>query len=177
MIYSFLKSIFCFLALALSFSIVAHAQEKITENTLKWSPDNAQLNVPIEHFNMIEGSWVGDGLGGQCEEYWSSMKDSLMIGMFRFMKNEKTVFTEFMYLVHDSVGWQLRVKHFNSDFTTWEEKDKSVNFRLIRAEKSRIFFNGITFERPDENSLVVFLAMKHEDRKKNEEKFVFRRLR
>lgn len=163
------------LALLLTFSMAVKAQENITGNTFRCSAKDARQNVSISHFNILEGSWTGEGLGGYCEEYWSPMKDSLMIGMFRFMENEKTVFSEFMYLMHDSAGWLLRVKHFNPDFTGWEEKNKSVSFRLIRTDENRLLFNGLTFEKPDEDILIIYLAMKNENGKQTEERFVFKK--
>lgn len=164
--------IFC-----LSFSIAVIAQQNISENTYRWSAKQTQQNVPVNRFKLLEGHWTGEGLGGQCDEYWSPMKDSLMIGLFRFIENEKTVFTEFMYLMHDSSGWLLRVKHFNPDFTGWEEKNKSVNFRLVRTDENRLLFNGLTFEAPDENTLRIYLAMKNNEGNYREERFVLKKVK
>ena len=78
-----------------------------------------------------------------------------------------------MSILEDSLGYVLKVKHFTRDFTGWEEKDKSVNFRFIKVEKEALYFKGITFIKEKENILKIYLAFKNKDGSYREEVFEF----
>jgi hypothetical protein len=56
-------------------------------------------------------------------------------------------------------NFYLKIKHFNRDLSTWEEKDKWTIFPFIKLENETAYFKGITFERKD-TKLFIYLAMK-----------------
>ena len=38
----------------------------------------------------------------------------------------------------------MQLKHFGSDFKGWEEKDETVDFKLVKIEKYAVYFDGMT---------------------------------
>lgn len=99
-----------------------------------------------------------------------------MVGTFRMVKDDSLTFSEFFYLIQTEQGTVLRVKHFNPDFTGWEEKDKSVDFPLIKVEGKTAWFHGLTYATQPDGSLRVFVAMKSKDDSFREAQFHFQRV-
>ena len=58
-------------------------------------------------------------------------------------------------------GLRLRVKHFNPDFTAWEDKAEWHSFEPVAVEPNRLRFDGLRFERNgDDLTIVVTLKQK-----------------
>ncbi len=152
---------------------VCTAQTQLTENVYKIDSAASSGKASAEDFAMLVGHWTGTGLGGVCDENWLSPADNRMHGVFRLVKDGKIVFTEYMSILQDSAGWALKVKHFTPDFVGWEAKDKSVDFRFIRAEKNALYFSGITFIVEENKKLTIYLAFRQKDKTYREEVFVF----
>ena len=57
----------------------------------------------------------------------------------------------------------LKVKHFNADFSAWEDKEDYVRFRFIKAEEDAVHFSGISFYKVGENELNAYLVMRDGD--------------
>ncbi len=97
----------------------------------------------------LAGHWVGDGLGGTCDEVWLPplAGSGEMLGAFRFVAGGKTQFTEHFVLAQDGASLTLKLKHFAADFTGWEEKDKHVTFRLVKVETDAVYFGGLTYRK------------------------------
>ncbi len=112
----------------------------------------------LEELYWITGFWTGTGLGGECEELWMPEKDGQMIGTFRFWKDGKLVFSEFMNLVQEGDTFSLKLKHFGADLTPWEEKDEWTTFRLVELGENTVWFHGLTMERRGDE-LIYKLAL------------------
>ncbi|HEX8517861.1 MAG TPA: DUF6265 family protein [Bacteroidia bacterium] len=157
----------------LTFNFVS-AQVKLTENTLQ-ADTSIKRGISISDFSFITEYWQGKGFGEKCEELWMPAIGEQMHGTFRLQGNNKLSFAEFMTISKDSLGYVLKVVHFNPDFSTWEEKDKTTDFRFIKAEKNTAWFSGLTFRLNERNELIIYLALKEEGKEFYEEKFVFRK--
>ncbi len=121
------------------------------------TPESSGFN--IEDFSWLVGTWTGDGFGGQSEETWSTPVDDTMMGMFRHYKDGEIVFYEFLLL--DETG--LKLKHFNPDITSWEEKDDFVSFEMISYTKDKIELKGLVFERKSDTEMEIHLRMRKSD--------------
>lgn len=165
-----------FLAVLLLVS-VSGAQTQQTPNTLKLDDVAKMPPAKLTDLAWMVGHWSGEGLGGKCEEIWSPPLGDNMIGMFRFMKDEKTAFTEFFTVVALNNSLTLKLKHFNPDFSGWEEKDKFVEFRLVKLSATEANFDGLTFRKTSEDTLSVFVTMKQKDGTLHEEEFKYRRVK
>jgi Domain of unknown function (DUF6265) len=166
------------LALALisvCFAASVHGQEKLTEHTLKLGAGAESPHATISDLARLAGHWVGPALGGEAEEIWSPPKAGSMMGMYRLVRNGKVVFYELQTLVHEGGSLILRLKHFNPDLTGWEEKQKTVDFRLVGLGEGVVQFEGMSFHREGDGKLTVYLAIEGKDGALREEVFRYAR--
>lgn len=114
-------------------------------------------------YSWITGTWVGNGFGGISEEVWSEpSSDGVIMGSFRHTSSEGNInFYEFFLL--DSTG--LKLKHFNPDFSGWEEKEKFVHFKMIEITENAIVLKGLVYERLSDTEMEIRLDLKEGDKK------------
>jgi hypothetical protein len=108
------------------------------------------LRTSIEAASWLAGRWVGEGLGGTVEEVWSPAQGGQMIGHFALLRDGRPVFYELMLLEEQDRGLRMRVKHFNPDFTGWEEKDGWHAFEPVSAGPDSLRFEGLWLRREGE---------------------------
>jgi hypothetical protein len=128
-------------------------------NTMQLEPGASSPAATLEVMSWLRGEWAGAGLGGYCEEVWTSARGGSMLGTFRVIKEDKPVFSELMEIVEAGGSILLRLKHFGNDFTGWEERDKYIEFRLVKIEGDSIYFDGLTYRRTGENSMMVYVVL------------------
>ncbi len=116
----------------------------------------------IEDAAWLSGRWVGEGLGGSVEETWAPAAGGQMVGHFQLVKAGKPVFYEIMLLDSQPGGLRLRVKHFNPDFTGWEDKAVWHSFEPVAAEPDRLRFKGLELAR-DGDRLMVTVTLRGKD--------------
>lgn len=128
--------------------------------TLSFSFSFSQESVP---YAWLAGTWTGDGFGGTSEEIWSAPSaDGTMMGSFRHHKGDGSLnFYEFLVL--DSTG--MRLKHFNPDMASWEEKEDFVHFELIEFTENKIVLRGLVLERKSDTEMEIRLSMRNGDKK------------
>ena len=103
----------------------------------------------------LAGRWVGEGMGGTVEETWAPAAGGQMIGHFQLARAGKPVFYEIMMLDARPGGLRLRVKHFNPDFTAWEDKAGWHSFEPVAVEPDRLRFKGLVLEREGDRLTIV----------------------
>ncbi len=155
----------------------AFGQSKQTAHTLKLDEGKTGEKVTIQDMKWLSGTWNGTGLGGTVEEIYSAPQDGVMNGMFRFFSKGKTVFYEWITVAETNGTLIIRLKHFNADMTGWEDKNKTVDFKFVKREKNRYYFEGQTLEVVDKSSFNIYLAIKHKDGTVSEEIFRYKRIK
>lgn len=163
-----------FLALAL-LAVPALAQEPLTEHTLTRSDTLARPPATLDDLAWLIGTWRGPGLGGMMEEVWMPPAGGAMPGLFRLVKDDEPIFYEFWAMREIEGTLVLELKHFNPDMTAWEEKDELVRFHLVRMEEDTAYFGGLTYQRVDDDTLQIWLAMRGRDGTTREMDFTLRR--
>lgn len=98
-----------------------------------------------------------------------------MPGLFRLVREGAPVFYEFWAMREVGGTLVLELKHFNPDMTGWEEKDEMTRFHLVRLEEDAAYFGGLTYQRVDDDTLQIWLAMRAPDGETNELGFTLRR--
>lgn len=163
-----MKTKLTFLLSILIISTAAFSQEVLTldSTTIKQKHQLSELAWLTE-------LWTGEGLGGTCDEVWMPQMDNAMQGIFRYSKDGKVVFTEYMIIEQLDSNISLKLKHFSKDLTPWEEKDKWITFELIKIEGTTAYFNGLTYSRK-EDELTIKLNL-HSGDKKWVEEFTFKK--
>ena len=121
-----------------------------------------QAAATIDDAKWLTGRWVGEGLGGQIEESWAPAAGGQMIGHFQLVKDGKPAFYEILLLDAQPAGLRLRVKHFNPDFTAWEDKAVWHSFEPVSAAPDLIKFKGLTFARTGDD-LLINVTLKAKD--------------
>lgn len=164
------------LAYLVTISITSHSQEKETENTLKLT-GTTRPKATIEDIAWLAGHWKGSALGGVSEEIWSPPLANSMMGSYRLIKNDTLIiFYEIVTITEDGQSLTLKLKHFNRDLTGWEEKNEVREFKLVKKEKNRLWFEGMTFELIDENNFQVYLAIQKKHGEVIEERFPYKKV-
>lgn len=161
--------------LSLGVGVLSAAPSDKTVNTRQLAEGQNPGSATIADAAWIAGHWVGAGLGGVVEEIWSPPRDGVMMGVFRAMKDGKTIFYEIMTIAEEGGSLVLRLKHFHADLKGWEEKDKFVEFKLVAKEGKTLYFTGLTLRQEDDGSMRSWVAVGHKDGVVKEEGFHYER--
>ena len=132
----------------------AHSPASQGQKPLKASP-----RASINDFAWIAGQWEGRAMGGTFESSWNRPSANSMLGMFKFMKDEKVVFYELLTIVQEPEGIVLRLKHFDAKLVGWETKEESIEFPFISASPKELKFDGIQFVKATEHSIHVSVTI------------------
>jgi len=139
------------------------AQSSRTEHTLQLDDPANRPQATIEDVAWLAGSWTGEVFGSRFEEAWSSPSAGTMMGMYKVLGDDGVSFYELEMIVEERGSLEMRVKHFGSDFTAWEEKEEYLSFPLVKVEDDRVFFQGLTFERLDSEHVRAYLVVRSGD--------------
>ena len=153
----------------------ASAQTAVTEHTVRLDDPEKRPPATLDDVAWLVGSWEGEAFGGTFEEVWNPPSKGSMVGFFKFMGDEAVAFYELMLLVEEEGSLSLKVKHFNPDFSAWEDREEYVDFRFVSAEEDVIHFSGISFYRLSDNEIQAWIRMRSGDQI-TEEKLVYRRV-
>jgi len=134
-----------------------------TENTYALEPDEDRPSATLEDASWLIGSWNGTAFGQDFEEVWNAPSAGSMIGLFKLFSDEGVSFYELLELRVEDGTLSLKVKHFNADFTAWEEKSEFIDFRLVKLEKDALHFGGLSFYRRDDDSIDGYIVMRNDE--------------
>jgi len=129
-------------------------------------PAEIEAVSTLDQAAWLAGRWVGTGMGGEVEEVWSPASGGQMIGHFRYTKEGKPGFYEIMMLDLTETGIRMRVKHFNPDFTAWEDKAEWVEFEPVSTSLDRLIFNGLVLDHGSDDrgeTMTATLSMRQAD--------------
>lgn len=118
----------------------------------------------IADMAWLEGEWAGTGIGGRpAGETFTFAGANQMVGHFWQLNAEGGIdFYELITVVPDGESLTMRLKHFTSDLTGWEEKegDAALEFPLRSRGENQWVFGPVTFTRPHENALNVSVTVR-----------------
>lgn len=101
----------------------------------------------IKDLAWLAGRWSGPALGGDTDEWIMPPADGQMPGIFRALRGGKLSFTEHFAFAEADGSVELRVRHFNPDFTSWEDRQEMARFPLTAIAANRAQFGSVTYER------------------------------
>lgn len=143
-------------------------------NTRYLAAQQSSPAASLDQASWITGHWRGRAWGGLTEEVWAPPLGGSMMGSFKYVLNDKVSFYELLSLQQQGDSLILKLKHFDSKLNGWEEKQQSVDFKLVAIEDKHLYFEGYTFERVSDNQMNVYVVMDNQG-KKIETKFIFYR--
>ena len=157
---------------------LTHAVDSNEANSKTLTLKEGEKGEParIEDMAWLAGHWMGDGLGGVSEEFWTKPSKDSMTGLFRLVKDGKTVFQELFIIAEKENTLILKLKHFHPDLTGWEEKNQTVDFPLVRLASNEAYFNGLTYRKLPDGRLQIYLKLRQKDGATVEEEFLFKRI-
>ena len=154
--------LFASLVLA-AFAVAGSAAEPRTEHTFQLAKGEKRPAATIEDAGWLAGSWTGTAFGQRFEEVWNPPSAGTMVGCFKLFGDDGVEFYELLLLSVEDGSLSLKVKHFNADFSAWEEKEDFVYFRLVKMEDDALHFGGLSFYRRDDGSMDGYIVMKNGD--------------
>lgn len=116
---------------------------------------------------IMTGNWRGTIGNDTVEEDWSEPLANTMMGMFRWILENKISFYELIVIDLSTGKVTIKIKHFNADFTGWEDKDDFESYELVDLTETRVTFRSshgeqgrLIYERTEKSKLVINLEMK-----------------
>lgn len=152
--------------LFLLLSTRSHSQ---SANTMTLGTSKSPAAI-LNDMAWLAGHWRGEAFGGITEEVWTPPLGGSMMCSFKLVSDGKVKFYELVTLTEEAGTLMLRLKHFHGDLKGWEEKDKTIDFPLVKVEGNRVYFDGMTFERKSDGDMNVFVMI---GQKGKEEEVVF----
>ncbi|WP_339722288.1 DUF6265 family protein [uncultured Paraglaciecola sp.] len=153
----------------------AFAQDAAPSSQTEYlAKDVSSPSASIEDLNWMSGYWQGEIWGGQFEEIWSLPMAGSMMASFKFTERNQVKFYELMTISEYKGSLRLQLKHFGKDLKGWEEKDQSMDFKLVRLADSAAYFEGYTYKLINQNEMHVYVEIDNNG-EKQETKFVFKR--
>ncbi|MEE9441434.1 MAG: DUF6265 family protein [candidate division Zixibacteria bacterium] len=155
--------IITFAVLLLTISNMGISEDKM-DKTMSLPEGAKSPEANLSDIAWLAGYWQGEGLGGVIEENWSPPLGNSMTGTFKLITEGQDAFYEFFIVTEEAQSLILKLKHFNPDMSGWEEKDDYVTFRLVKIDSTTACFDGLTYSLLDDETLQIFLRMKHDDK-------------
>ena len=146
------------------------------QNTLSLAETSTPPKASLEHVSWIAGRWKGEAFGGIAEEIWSPPLGDSMMFVFKLVTKGKVQFYEVGHIQQKEGTLILQLKHFHNSLKGWEEKDETVDFRLVKLEDNRVYFDGFTIEKINKNEINMYVVIGHKDGSSEEVKFNYKRM-
>jgi len=145
------------------------------QNTLSLAENEKSPHANLEAASFMTGHWKGEAFGGITEEIWTAAEGNAMLFTFRLVVDGKVDFYEIGHIIEANNSLLLQLKHFGADLKGWEEKEETEDFKLVKKETNKLYFDGITYESLNENEMNVYVLAENEDGTTEELTFNFKR--
>lgn len=153
---------------------VAFSQDHLTKNTLALG-DNQMPEATLTDASWLVGSWSGAAMNGTAEEIWAPPSGGSMLGMFKYVEEGETIFSEIMTIIPTGTSIEMRLKHFSADMTGWEEKDEYESFPLVKITGEALYFDGLTVRKSSADAITIIVATENKDGSFSELAFPYKR--
>lgn len=146
------------------------------QETMQLTEGQPSPKANLEDVSWIEGHWKGEAFGGIAEEIWSAPLGNSMMFVFRMVNDDKVSFYESGHIQQLDDSLILQLKHFDGNMRGWEEKEKTIDFKLVKLEPNKVYFEGLTMEKISEDHMNVWVLVE-EDGNAEEILFAYKRTR
>lgn len=134
------------------------AQNKFA-NTLFYDDNIGSPNASLAATSWVAGHWRGEAFGGIAEEIWTPPLGGSMMCVFKLITDNKVNFYEIVTISEVNNSLILKLKHFHANLKGWEEKDETVDFRLVKVTDNKVYFDGFTFERISDTEINMYVVI------------------
>ncbi len=146
-------------------------------NTLKYDESVGSPTATLADVAWLAGYWKGEALGGIIEDLWAPPVGGSMVGTFKLIVNNETSFYEIITITEENGTLIKRLKHFTKELKGWEEKDKTIDFKLVKITKNKIYFDEMTLERISDNEMNIYVVLGDGKGNNQEMKFPYRKVK
>ncbi|NDV42475.1 DUF6265 family protein [Flagellimonas sediminis] len=129
------------------------------QKTMQLSEGQESPSASLKEVAWIEGHWSGEAFGGTAEEIWSAPLGESMMFVFRLVNDNKVSFYEVGHIQQLENSLILQLKHFDGNLKGWEDKIETIDFKLVKLEKNKVYFEGLTMELVDKNHMNVYVLI------------------
>lgn len=145
------------------------------QNTLSLEEGAISPKADLSSVIWMEGHWRGEAFGGIVEEIWSPPLGASMMFSFKHVADGKVTFYELGHIREADNTMIFQLKHFGGDLKGWEEKDETVDAKLVKIDENRIYFDDFTFEQISDDEINIYVIIEEEG-KSEEAKFNYKRV-
>ena len=145
------------------------------QNTKSFTVGSKSPEATLEDVSWIAGHWKGEAFGGVAEEIWSPPLGDSMMFVFKLAADGKVQFYEVGHIQQTGETLLLQLKHFHGSLKGWEEKDETVDFKLVQIDGNRVYFDGFTIEKISGNELNMYVLVGEKDGTAKEVKFNYKK--
>jgi hypothetical protein len=145
------------------------------QNTMQFPENGESPKANLDNVAWIAGHWKGEAFGGITEEIWSPPLGESMMFVFKLIIDNKVSFYEIGHIKQVDGTLLLQLKHFSGALKGWEQQEETVDFRLVKIEKDKVFFDQFTFEKISDNEINLYVVIGNEDGTAKVEKFNYKR--
>ena len=151
-----MKNRLIIISLFMSLSLPCFGQGKF-ENTLQLDEAVGSPKADLGDVAWIAGHWRGEAFGGIAEEIWTPPLGDSMMAAFKVTVDGKVKFYELETIMEQGDTLILKLKHFSSKLHGWEEKEETVDFKLVKITDDKVYFDGMTFESVSAEKMNVYV--------------------
>ena len=167
-----MKKIVVFLFISLP--LLTFSQDKFP-NTIAYDDKTGSPDAGLSAISWLAGHWRGEAFGGITEEVWSPPLGGSMMGAFKLVTNNKVSFYELETIIEVNNTQILKQKHFHANLKGWEEKDETVDFRLVKVTENKVYFDGFTIEKISDTEINQYVVIEDSGRQ-SEVKFNYKKV-
>lgn len=163
------------LKIAFLLPIFSIAQNKF-DNTIKADSLMPSPKANLEILKSVAGLWEGQAFGGVTQECWSPPLAGSMMCTFKLVVGGEIKFYEICTIAEVDSSLVIRLKHFDKNLKGWEDKNGSIEFKLVKVTPKKIYFDGFTFEMISKNEMNIYVIIEDKG-KESEVKFNYKRVK
>jgi len=126
----------------------------------------ALADPALEDLGYLEGHWRG-GDDFVFEEIWSAPEGGVMTAMARGVSDDTVRVLEYIVVAEENGALVMRFKHFNADYSSWEDGEAPLTLTLTAFSAGDATFTAdppthsvksIRYWTPDDDTLQVDVA-------------------
>ncbi|WP_276168355.1 DUF6265 family protein [Zobellia alginiliquefaciens] len=145
------------------------------QNTTTLPEGSNSPSATLADISWMQGNWSGEAFGGKTEEFWGAPSGGSMLFSFKLISDGKVSFYELGHIRELDETLVYELKHFHGDLKGWEEKDEVQQFKLVKVDGNRVYFEGFTFEKVSGNEINIYAQIGNEDGSSEEVTFNFKK--
>ena len=132
------------------------------QETLQLKEGQSSPKASLSQVSWIAGHWTGEAFGGTAEEIWSEPLGGSMMFVFRLVSDGQVSFYEAGHIQEIDDSLILQLKHFDGNLRGWEEKDETIDFKLVQLERNKVYFEGLTMELINQDQMNVTVLIEQD---------------